>query len=94
MGQNTLDQAKRFKVFSGLSGMILSKVDGTAKGGTVLNIVNEMRIPVKYIGTGETQADLEPFSTEDFMSVQDETWVSLKRSRERSECQQKLESLE
>jgi len=66
-GQNTLDQAKRFKEFSGINGMILAKVDGTAKGGTVLNIVNEMRIPVKYIGTGETQDDLEPFSTDDFI---------------------------
>ncbi len=66
-GQNTLDQAKRFKEFSGINGMVLAKVDGTAKGGTVLNIVNEMRIPVKYIGTGETQDDIEPFSTDDFI---------------------------
>lgn len=66
-GQNTLDQAKRFKEFSGINGMVLAKVDGTAKGGTVLNIVNEMRIPVKFIGTGETQDDLEPFSTDEFI---------------------------
>jgi len=67
MGQNTLDQAKRFKTFSGITGMVLAKVDGTAKGGTVLNIVNEMRIPVKFIGTGEREKDLAPFSAEEFV---------------------------
>ncbi len=67
MGQNTLDQAKRFKTFSGITGMILSKIDGTAKGGTVLNIVHEMRIPVKFVGTGETAGDLELFSLDEFI---------------------------
>jgi fused signal recognition particle receptor len=66
-GQNTLDQAKRFKQFSGITGMVLAKVDGTAKGGTVLNIINEMRIPVKYIGIGETKKDLAPFSVDEFI---------------------------
>jgi len=74
-GQNTLDQAKRFKEFSGITGMLLSKVDGTAKGGSVLNIIHEMRIPVKYIGTGETHTDLAPFSIEEFIDslLSDET---------------------
>lgn len=67
MGQNTLDQARKFKTFSGISGMILSKIDGSAKGGTVINIVHEMRIPVKFVGTGETQDDLEPFSVDEFI---------------------------
>jgi fused signal recognition particle receptor len=67
MGQNTLDQAKRFKAFSGITGMVLAKVDGTARGGTVLNIVNEMRIPVKYIGIGESEKDLAPFSADEFI---------------------------
>ncbi|UCH93862.1 MAG: signal recognition particle-docking protein FtsY [Candidatus Aminicenantes bacterium] len=67
MGQNTLDQAKKFKTFSGINGMILAKVDGTAKGGTVINIINEMRIPVKYVGTGETEKDLAPFSVDEFI---------------------------
>ncbi len=67
MGQNTLDQAKKFKQFSGISGIFLSKIDGTAKGGTVINIVDEMRIPVKFIGTGETQHDIEPFSVDEFI---------------------------
>jgi fused signal recognition particle receptor len=68
MGQNTLDQAKKFKTFSGITGMILAKVDGTARGGTVINIVNEMGIPVKYVGTGETEKDLAPFSVDEFIA--------------------------
>jgi fused signal recognition particle receptor len=67
MGQNTLDQAKKFKTFSGITGMILAKVDGTAKGGTVINIINEMRIPVKFVGTGETEKDLVLFSIDEFI---------------------------
>lgn len=67
MGQNTLDQAKKFKEFSGISGIFLSKLDGTAKGGTVINIVNEMRIPVKFVGTGEKQDDVLPFSVDEFI---------------------------
>lgn len=69
MGQNTLDQAKRFKEFSGISGLLLSKLDGTAKGGTVLNIINEMKIPVKFIGTGEKEKDLAPFSANEFIDM-------------------------
>lgn len=67
MGQNTLDQAKRFKEFGGISGLLLSKLDGTAKGGSVLNIINEMKIPVKYVGTGEKEKDLEAFHVDDFV---------------------------
>lgn len=67
MGQNTLDQAKKFKEFSGITGIFLAKLDGTAKGGTVINIVDEMRIPVKYVGTGEKQDDIVPFSVDEFI---------------------------
>ncbi len=67
MGQNTLDQAKKFKEFSGISGIFLAKLDGTAKGGTVINIVDEMRIPVKFMGTGEKQDDVLPFSVDEFI---------------------------
>jgi fused signal recognition particle receptor len=67
MGQNTLDQAKKFKTFSDITGMVLAKVDGTAKGGTVINIIHEMRIPVKFVGTGETEKDLAPFSVAEFI---------------------------
>jgi len=68
MGQNTLDQAKKFKEFSGITGIFLAKIDGSAKGGTIINIADEMRIPVKFVGTGETQSDLAPFSVEEFIN--------------------------
>jgi fused signal recognition particle receptor len=68
MGQNTLDQARRFKEFSGLTGMVLAKLDGTARGGTVLNIVNEMKVPVKFLGTGEKEKDIVPFSRDEFIA--------------------------
>ncbi len=67
MGHNTLDQAKKFREFSGITGIVLSKVDGTAKGGSILSIVDEMRIPVKYIGTGESESDINRFSVKDFI---------------------------
>lgn len=67
MGQNTLDQAKKFKEFSGITGIFLAKLDGTAKGGTVINIVDEMRIPVKFVGTGEKQDDVAPFIVDEFI---------------------------
>lgn len=67
MGQNTLDQAKRFKEFSAITGLVLSKMDGTAKGGTIINIIDEMGIPVKFAGTGETEKDLVEFSYDDFI---------------------------
>ena len=67
MGQNTLDQARKFKEFSGITGIILAKIDGTAKGGTVINILDEMQIPVKFAGTGESEKDIVEFSTDDFI---------------------------
>jgi len=67
MGQNTLDQARRFKFFSGLSGIILAKADGTAKGGTVINILDELNIPVKFAGFGESEKDLMEFSEQAFI---------------------------
>ena len=67
MGQNTLDQAKRFKEFSGITGIVLSKIDGTAKGGTVLNILDALKIPVKFAGIGEGEKDLLEFSSQRFI---------------------------
>lgn len=67
MGQNTLDQAKKFREFSAITGLVLTKIDGTAKGGTIINIIDEMRIPVKFKGTGETEMDLVEFSYDDFI---------------------------
>jgi len=61
MGQNTLEQARKFREFSGLTGLILAKLDGSAKGGSVINIVHQMGLPVRFAGTGETEKDLEIF---------------------------------
>ena len=66
-GQNTLEQARRFRSFSGVTGLVLSKADGTARGGTLLGILDELQVPVHYLGTGETADDLEPFSSERFV---------------------------
>jgi fused signal recognition particle receptor len=67
MGQNTLDQARKFKEFSGITGIVLSKIDGTAKGGTVVNIVDEMKIPVRFLGTGEKAGNILEFSSGEFI---------------------------
>jgi len=66
IGQNALHQAKEFLKFSGLTGIFLSKLDGTAKGGSVLSILDELKLPIKLIGIGEGEKDLLPFSPEDF----------------------------
>ncbi|HMK39268.1 MAG TPA: signal recognition particle-docking protein FtsY [Bacteroidota bacterium] len=60
-GQNGLQQARQFGASVGVTGLILTKLDGTAKGGIVLAISREMNIPVKFIGTGEGMDDLQPF---------------------------------
>ncbi len=67
MGQNTFDQAIKFGEFSGLTGIVLTKLDGTAKGGAVLRIIEETGIPVLFVGTGEKESDIEEFSTEEFV---------------------------
>ena len=61
-GQNAISQAKIFAEATGVSGIILTKLDGTAKGGIVLAIAQELKIPVKYIGIGEGMEDLRPFA--------------------------------
>lgn len=68
-GQNGLNQAKEFTDAIGLSGIILTKLDGTAKGGIVLKIGNELEIPVKYIGVGEQIDDLQIFDKESFVKA-------------------------
>lgn len=68
-GQNALDQAKIFHQYTPLTGLILTKVDGTAKGGLVVNIQKEMDIPVKFIGVGESEDDLEPFNPQNFVNA-------------------------
>ena len=65
-GQNAVNQAREFKNVANISGIILTKLDGTAKGGIVIAIHNELNIPVKYIGVGEGIDDLQPFCAKDF----------------------------
>lgn len=66
VGQNAIDQAKIFNQHTPLTGLILTKLDGTAKGGIVINIQTQLGLPVKFIGVGESLEDLEPFSPEHF----------------------------
>lgn len=66
VGQNAIEQAKTFHTFTPITGLFLTKLDGTAKGGIVVNIQTEMEIPVKFIGIGETLDDLEPFDPQNF----------------------------
>lgn len=66
-GQNALSQAKTFGSTAGVSGIVLTKLDGTAKGGIVIAIRNELHIPVKYVGLGEKMDDLQPFDAEQFV---------------------------
>lgn len=65
-GQNALSQAKLFKEAADITGIVLTKLDGTAKGGVVIGIMEELHIPVKYIGVGEKIDDLRPFDPVDF----------------------------
>ncbi|OTN75257.1 signal recognition particle-docking protein FtsY [Enterococcus sp. 8G7_MSG3316] len=66
-GQNAMNQAKQFKETTDVSGLVLTKLDGTAKGGIVLAIRNELRLPVKLVGLGEGIDDLEPFDPNEFV---------------------------
>lgn len=68
-GQNALVQAKEFSEVTDISGIVLTKLDGTAKGGIAIAIQSEMQIPVKYIGVGETIDDLEKFNAEEFVNA-------------------------
>ncbi|MDR0311423.1 MAG: signal recognition particle-docking protein FtsY [Acidobacteriota bacterium] len=66
-GQNGLNQAREFMKFTGITGLIVTKLDGTAKGGVLFGICQELNIPVRYIGIGETLEDLLEFSPENFI---------------------------
>ena len=68
-GQNGLVQAKEFAQASGVTGIILTKLDGTAKGGIALAIENDLGIPIKLIGVGEGIDDLEPFEPKSFVDA-------------------------
>ncbi len=68
-GQNAVNQAKEFKNAANITGLVLTKLDGTAKGGIVFSIKQELDIPVKFIGVGEQIDDLQPFNAEDFVNA-------------------------
>lgn len=68
-GQNAISQVKAFKQETDVTGLILTKLDGTAKGGVVVGIVEENKIPVKFIGIGEQVDDMEIFNSEEFVKV-------------------------
>ena len=68
-GQNAIHQAQMFKDAMGLTGIVLTKLDGTAKGGVILGICDELKIPVRYIGIGEKVEDLREFDPEEFVAA-------------------------
>jgi fused signal recognition particle receptor len=68
-GQNGLEQAKKFHEAVGLTGVIVTKLDGTAKGGIVVPIVRELGVPLKFIGVGEKAEDLQPFDAREFVDA-------------------------
>ena len=68
-GQNAIAQVKAFKETVDITGLVLTKLDGTAKGGVVIGIVSENKIPVKFIGVGEQIDDMEIFNSEDFVNA-------------------------
>jgi len=68
-GQNAIEQAKQFTSAVGVTGLVLTKLDGTAKGGVVIGISQELSIPVKYIGVGEKIDDLQPFDRKEFATA-------------------------
>jgi fused signal recognition particle receptor len=65
-GQNGLQQARQFTDSAGVTGIVLTKLDGTAKGGVVVAISRELGLPVRYVGVGEKATDLLPFNAQNF----------------------------
>jgi fused signal recognition particle receptor len=68
-GQNALTQAKHFQQVVGVTGITLTKLDGTAKGGIIFAISKQLGLPIRFIGVGEQVEDLRPFSAEDFVKA-------------------------
>lgn len=81
-GQNALNQARQFKEAAGLTGIVLTKLDGTARGGVVIGIKEELGIPVKYIGVGEQIDDLQEFSPQQFVDALFEEMPSITQENE------------
>ena len=84
-GQNALQQAKEFGEVADLTGIILTKMDGTAKGGIAVAIQSELQIPVKYIGVGETIEDLQKFDADQFVDALFDTGNAGQAEEETSE---------
>jgi fused signal recognition particle receptor len=68
-GQNALIQAQKFHEALGLTGITVTKLDGSAKGGILLAIANQLQIPVRFIGIGESAEDMQPFAATDFVDA-------------------------
>jgi fused signal recognition particle receptor len=69
VGQNGLVQAREFMAVGGVNGLILTKLDGTAKGGVAVAIAHELKLPIRFIGVGEGVDDLVPFDAEDYVNA-------------------------
>jgi fused signal recognition particle receptor len=75
VGQNGLAQAREFMSAAGVNGIVLTKLDGTAKGGVAVAIANDLKLPIRYVGVGEGMDDLVPFSAEEYVNgLFEETW--------------------
>jgi fused signal recognition particle receptor len=75
VGQNGLTQAREFMSVAGVNGVVLTKLDGTAKGGVAVAIAHDLKLPIRYVGVGEGIADLVPFSAEEYVDALFEpTW--------------------
>jgi fused signal recognition particle receptor len=68
-GQNAFEQAKQFTLATDVSALAITKLDGTAKGGVVIGISDQFKIPVKYIGVGEAMTDLQVFDKKEFVET-------------------------
>jgi fused signal recognition particle receptor len=75
VGQNGLAQAREFTSVAGVNGIVLTKLDGTAKGGVAVAIANDLKLPIRYVGVGEGIDDLVPFSAEEYVGgLFEEKW--------------------
>ena len=68
-GQNALQQAQQFHEMLGLTGLAVTKLDGTAKGGILFAIANQLKLPIRFIGVGEGIGDLQPFDADAFVNA-------------------------
>jgi fused signal recognition particle receptor len=75
VGQNGIVQAREFMNAAGVNGIVLTKLDGTAKGGVAVAIANDLKLPIRYVGVGESMDDLVPFSADEYVDgLFEETW--------------------